>query len=142
MFARREEIQPLGWTEFIPPVNPDVDYGEFEIYGIAPLDSGTLWISFDKVDTNSTYTLTVGARWPDGMRKVTRADITFSKPKPGWPMCLLVNEEPQRFDGLLDVGFKIYPFERVVRIVQTRGVAKPLRFAALTGVYESPSVSA
>lgn len=137
------EIQPISWTGVIPPIQEDPNSEGLEIYATLPLESVTLWIDFQKVDTNSQYTVSVFGLWPDGSeRKICRADVTFLKPKPGWPMTLHVNGEPLRFDGLLDLGLKTYPFERSVRIVQTRGVAKPLAVSWLTGLYEAPSVSA
>lgn len=146
-WARRDDVpesQPLDWVNLIPYVDNDPDSTDsFILWETLPLESATVWIDFARIDSNSLYTVNVIGFWPDGTeRKVARADISFEKPQPGWPMAMLVNREPVRFDGLLDIGLKMYPFGREVRLIQTRGIAKPLRVAGLTGLYENPSVSA
>jgi hypothetical protein len=114
-----------------------------EIWSLDPLDCGVFWLDFGKIDANNTYTVRVLALLDNGEeRVVSRADINFLKPFPNWPVSVHVNGTPQRFDGILDVGFDVYPFERRLTIVQTQGKGSVLRWSALTGFTQPATVSA
>ena len=140
-----EVVEPLEWFEIIPPLdaNPMFESAQ-EVCVIPPLECATLWIDFgQKVDNNAKYTCIVSAVWGDGVvRKVSRADIDFRKPTPGWPPAVVVNNEPQRLDGMLDFAFEVHPFMRTLTIVQTAGRASVVRVALLTGFTQPASVQA
>lgn len=138
-----QPVAALKWVEAIPPLktNP-LDEG-LTIASWLPLEVGMAWVDFHEVDNNNTYTLRVLGRFDDdSVRLVRRLDIEFRKPEPGWPFCVMVNGSAERFDGMLDLGFGLYPFERELVVVQTGGRSSLLRVATLTGVTQPASVSA
>lgn len=143
MFRMKAEPAALVWEPIIPVLDPDPMYGAPDvIWELLPLETGTLWVDFgEKPDANSKYTIRVMGR-VDAWRHVARADVEFAKDRQGWPPVVKVNGEPQRFDGLLDIGLNTYPFEREVLIVQTAGRAGTIKVAFLTGVPGPASVSA
>lgn len=142
--AREDPSQVLVWESFIPPLSPDPNFKDaMQVDSWLPLENGIMWLDFSQIDFSTGYSLSIWAIMDDAsLRPIARSDVTFGKPEPGWPAAVIVNGAPQRLDGLLDVGFGIYPFERVVKIVQTRGRESVLRVARLTGVAQAASVQA
>lgn len=134
----------LSWESMIPPV--DTDPGSKDaliVWEWLPLEVGLLWFDFSKIDFSTAYCIGIQTVMDDGStRPLFRADVTFAKPEPGWPVAVLVNGAPQRLDGLLDIGFGLYPFSRQVKIVQTKGRATVVRVCHLTGVTQPASVQA
>lgn len=139
---REDASQILTWESFIPPLNPDPGFKDaLEISVWAPLECGVLWLDFSKIDFNTAYSVTIFALLDDGsVRPLSRSDVTFGKPEPGWPPAVIVNGAAVRLDGLLDFGFGVYPFERILKIVQTKGRESSLRAAFLTGLVQAASV--
>lgn len=134
---------PLEWVEFVSPVDNRWDSEKaLQLISLEPLAQGAAWFDFGSIDQNSKFTIMVWALVDAQTRKVSRADIEFGKPEPGWPPAVIVNGIPQRMDGILDYSFALYPFERTVTIIQTQGKPAVLRYALLTGVTQTASVSA
>lgn len=140
---KNEREVPLCWESLIPPVIADPQPADgLEVAALAPLDCGMLWIDFPNPDFNTAYSLRVYSYVGESKRIVSRNEITFGKPEPGWPVALIVNGAPMRFDGVLDVEFLVWPFERFAMLTQTRGREGTIRAAFLTGWNQPASVRA